>query len=374
MTTPTLDQAVTAIEQQDTIQAAAVTDPLAGIDTEKLATMSREEMDKLIDSVDAQITTGAPVAPANTATTPTAPAPTPTPADPAAPAPAPSPEPVMVPKARLDEALAKARKTEEENIFLKGRDSALSPQKASDVPSPESQVLALDNQIRTAKVDAEKKLDDLAIAYDKGDIKTMADYRKQGKEIKSAAGATIQRAQHQRNGIIQQANQPTVEDLNLQATQDPWVQQQTDALAAANGWIQAVPDRTVQAYAQLAQQSLELGDAVPNARDLYRIRAKTVDLLREDGFDKLAAPAAAPAPAAAVPTAPAPNQAVVDKLNLSKNHPPAISQAGTGAGREEPVLNGMNPDQIMGHDAMALATTTGKDKLDALLNAFDRAS
>lgn len=342
------------------VQAAA-DDPLAKLDPNNLPT-DPAELDKLLASVDGLIseTKAAPAKPAPVADAPVAET---LPADPA--------KPIMVPKQRLDEVLTRARELEEENIFLKGRDSVLAPAtKKNEAPAPEVQIAAVDYQAMGVKQKLESSLDQLAADFDEGKVKTMAEFRKQEKTLKAEAGTTLRTLKEQRDGIVERYTQPDPEQVNARITTDPWLADATTKLKAENAWTNHVSEKLVQLAGAQARQELNLENAAPNAQDLYRIRAHAVAVLESWGLKPAAA--ATPPAAGLSPEAQRRVEQTQAKLELQKKVPPEIHLAGEGASKDTAILNGMTPDQVMGHSAMDLSKLD-KDKLDEIYFAFDRA-
>lgn len=231
-----------------------------------------------------------------------------------------------IPKARFDEVNQARREAEEraaelerQAVFMAGQLEALRGGKPAD---GEQQQQTEQQDPRATKI---AELDALYEAYDSGEI-GMADLKKRERALQAEV-AEIER----------EMRRPRPEQIVQAIQADPYLQDRTAALEAENAWLEHVPPAAIQtalvpmARAMLAEQGVQLR---ADARSTFLLRQAVVAAGKILGLDK-GVPSQTPSNQA---TNQATNGPTVDqrraKLDLARNHPPAVTTAGTGSPAE----------------------------------------
>ena len=284
--------------------------------------------------------------------TPPEPAPAAIPAA-AAPAPAPAADAaaIMIPKARLDEALTRNRHLEAAVLRMEGMIQAM--QRGAPVPAPaEPQQPAAPTLEQLIQAE-EGRIEEAATRFDAGEI-TMVEF----KRVERDAGAKISSLREQ---ALYEAISARIPGQTLSMTDQLLLDRRTAALEAANPWLAVIgAGGRLDGLVALARAELAaIGEPIQGdgPMETLRLREKVAEMSGLYGprwypnaiQPASAAPqsAAAPAPTArpSAPAAPANNP-----LARVASHPPNINEMGsTALGSNDPTeaqLEAMSTDEI----------------------------
>lgn len=239
--------------------------------------------------------------------------------DPTPPAPETPKEPdqIAIPKQRLDEVLSElraARERENEKdrqlAYLAGQVEARKTATPDAAPqTPQQDPVA----------DHEAKIDTLYERYDAGEI-GMAELKREERTLL-----------RERDAIVAERSKPSPEQVAQTIASDPYLQEKTAELESQNAWLNNVPPVVVQhsllplAYQMLADKGIAIGNDV---RSTLALRFAVVQAGKVLGLDQRGQGQSLPVDKTpAQPTADQRRQ----KVELARNHPPAMQTAGTGA-------------------------------------------
>lgn len=238
-------------------------------------------------------------------------------ASPPAPETPPAPEQINIPKQRFDEVLSEMRQMRERDLekdrqiaFLAGQIEARKTGTPADpVPAQQQDPIA----------EAEAKIDALYQSYDAGEI-GMAELKRQERDL-----------QRKRDTLEAERNKPSPQQVAQQIASDPYLLEKTTQLETENPWLASLAPKAVQhsllpyAYQLLADRGITVGNDV---RSTLALRYAVVQAGKELGFDQRGQ-------GASLLVDQKPQMPTVDqrrqKNDLARTHPPAITNAGTGA-------------------------------------------
>lgn len=257
----------------------------------------------------------------------------------APPAPAAAAEPaapIMVPKARLDEALTRTRAAEAAALRMEGMLQALQRQPAAPAAPAAPPAPTLESLIQAE----EARIEEAATRFDAGET-TMVEF----KRVERDAMAKIQSLREQALYEAVTARLPAQQPMSM--TDQIFLERRTAELEAANPWVGAIiQGGRIEGLVTMARAELEaLGEPIQgdSPMETLRLREKVAELSGLYGprwFPQHQIPAAAPAapqrPAPASATAPvarpaAPAAPAANALARVAAHPPNINQMGSPA-------------------------------------------
>jgi hypothetical protein len=255
--------------------------------------------------------------------------PVPAPAAPAEPA-----APIMVPKARLDEALTRARAAEAAALRMEGMLQAVQRMPAAAPAAPAAPPAPTLEQLIQAE---EVRIEEAATRFDAGEI-AMVEF----KRLERDAMAKIQGLREQALYEAVTARLPSGQPMSM--TDQIFLDRRTAELEAANPWVQVIiQGGRIEGLVTMARAELAaLGEPIQgdSPMETLRLREKVAELSGLYGprwFPQHQTPAAAPAapvraPAAAPVARPAaPAAPAANALARVAAHPPNINQMGSTA-------------------------------------------
>lgn len=270
--------------------------------------------------------------------------------------------PIMVPKARLDEALSKLDATRAQRDHLSGRVSVLEDMSKGAKPADKTeqddgkgnQDGAVVDEIDAAIDAAEQKKLELAEKYDEGELSTK-DWKAAELAIdKEIRGLTDKREVERLNELKESSKSETDAALNANRVED-WINTKTLEIQQNHpnvAVIEATPEHIKagiwqqindQALRNLADQGVNVKDTSPNtrlkiiqekARLTESYTAESLQAFLPEGFK----PPSSQQPNSGTDGQKKPSQAAVNrgqKLDLADSQPPSISDLGAGSGDGE---------------------------------------
>lgn len=295
----------------------------------------KAELARLIAEADAEeAAAAAPAAPA--APDPTIAAPVAPVEAPPAPAAAAEPAtPIMVPKARLDEALTRTKAAEAAVLRMEGMLQALQRQPAAAPAAPAAPPAPTLESLIQAE---EARIDEAATRFDAGEI-TMVEFKRAERDAMAKIMGLRESALYEALA----ARTPAAPEMSM--TDQFFLERRTAELEAANPWVGAIiQGGRIEGLVTMARAELEaLGEPIQgdSPMETLRLREKVAELSGLYGprwfpqHQIPAAPAAPQRPAATVapvarPAAPAAPAANATLARVAA-HPPNINQMGSPA-------------------------------------------
>lgn len=238
-----------------------------------------------------------------------------------------------------DRLMQEMREMREQMQYMKGRVDTLATmpqQPASQQQQPQvDPIEQLNTQLQQATQAYNSSIDAIADQFDKGKI-GMAEYKQKERELNEKFGKIQNNILSKRRQVVNQ------QDRNPQAEEDrllknPWLVSQTEKLVQANPWLDGMPDPVFDGLEQTARRMCqEQGATLTGPRGAMNIRKAMAAIGRHYGYDRVYGTSAngqgqpgQPQGGQPMRTFPTARQRA-DKIDLSNNHPPHVSDGGTG--------------------------------------------